>query len=122
MVRVESPKLGPGRIIDQLAPWENFQVLGPHSGVDICDNNSIKRSAIISMFPTHQKMTHLHVESFNAWICTTRHATSVLTDWQATSPYHSQGFSLCSLLCHFTEVLQVHVVSPYVVCGVVNCK
>lgn len=44
MVRVENPKLGPGPLIDQLAPWENFQVLGPHSGVEICENNSIKRS------------------------------------------------------------------------------
>ncbi len=43
MVRAESPKLGPGPVIDQLAPWENFQVLGPHSGVDVCENNSIKR-------------------------------------------------------------------------------
>ena len=43
MVRVDNPKLGPGRIMEQLAPWETFQVLGPHSGVDICDNNSIKR-------------------------------------------------------------------------------
>ncbi len=43
MVRVDNPKLGPGKIMEQLAPWETFQVLGPHSGVDICDNNSIKR-------------------------------------------------------------------------------
>ena len=43
MVRVDNPRLGPGRTMEQLAPWETFQVLGPHSGVDICDNNSIKR-------------------------------------------------------------------------------
>lgn len=42
MVRVEKPRLGPGRVMEQLAPWENFQVLGPHGGVDICSNNSIK--------------------------------------------------------------------------------
>lgn len=44
MVRVENPKLGAGRVVDQMAPWESFQVLGPHSGVNICDTNSIKRS------------------------------------------------------------------------------
>ena len=43
MVRVEHPLLGPGRLMEQVAPWETFQVLGPHSGVDICDSNSIKR-------------------------------------------------------------------------------
>ena len=43
MVRVEKPRLGPGRVMEQLAPWENFQVLGPHGGVDICSNNSMKR-------------------------------------------------------------------------------
>ena len=43
MVRVENPKLGAGRVVDQMAPWESFQVLGPHSGVNICDTNSIKR-------------------------------------------------------------------------------
>ena len=43
MVRVENPKLGAGRLVDQMAPWESFQVLGPHSGVDIRDTNSIKR-------------------------------------------------------------------------------
>ena len=45
MVRVENPKLGAGRVVDQLAPWESFQVLGPHNGVNICDTNSIKRLA-----------------------------------------------------------------------------
>ncbi len=45
MVRVEKPSLGPGKIIEQLAPWETFQVLGPHSGVDICDSIMIKRQA-----------------------------------------------------------------------------
>ena len=44
MVREENPKLGAGRVVDQMAPWESFQVLGPHSGVNICDTNSIKRS------------------------------------------------------------------------------
>ncbi|CAI8009428.1 hypothetical protein GBAR_LOCUS6328 [Geodia barretti] len=43
MVREENPKLGAGRVVDQMAPWESFQVLGPHSGVNICDTNSIKR-------------------------------------------------------------------------------
>ena len=43
MVRAEKPSLGPGRIVEQLAPWETFQVLGPHSGVDICDSVMIKR-------------------------------------------------------------------------------
>ena len=43
MVRVDNPKLGAGRVIDQIAPWDSFQVLGPHSGVNICDTNSIKR-------------------------------------------------------------------------------
>ena len=46
MVRVEKPSLGPGKIIEQLAPWETFQVLGPHSGVDICDSVMIKRYAV----------------------------------------------------------------------------
>ena len=44
MVRAENPKLGAGRVVDQMAPWESFQVLGPHSGVNVCDTNSIKRS------------------------------------------------------------------------------
>lgn len=48
MVRVENPKLGAGRVVDQLAPWESFQVLGPHSGVNICDTNSIKRLDLCS--------------------------------------------------------------------------
>jgi cap1 methyltransferase len=42
MVRVDNPKLGAGRVVDQIAPWESFQVLGPHSGVNVCDTNSIK--------------------------------------------------------------------------------
>lgn len=49
MVRVEKPSLGPGKIIEQLAPWETFQVLGPHSGVDICDSIMIKRYVTMSI-------------------------------------------------------------------------
>ena len=43
MVRKESPRLGPGKVMEHLAPWETFQVLGPHSGVDISDSVMIKR-------------------------------------------------------------------------------
>lgn len=49
MVRVEKPSLGPGKIIEQLAPWETFQVLGPHSGVDICDSIMIKRQITLAI-------------------------------------------------------------------------
>ena len=43
MVRVEEPSLGPGKLMEQLAPWETFQVLGPHGGVNICEYIMIKR-------------------------------------------------------------------------------
>ena len=49
MVREEHPVLGPGRLMEQVAHWETFQVLGPHSGVDICDSTSIKRWAYCSI-------------------------------------------------------------------------
>ncbi|XP_064390320.1 cap-specific mRNA (nucleoside-2'-O-)-methyltransferase 2-like [Halichondria panicea] len=42
LVRVEHPILGPGSVIERLAPWETFQVLGPHNGVDICDSTTIR--------------------------------------------------------------------------------
>ena len=47
MVRKEKPRLGPGKLMEQLAPWETFQVLGPHSGVDISDSVMIKRYKIV---------------------------------------------------------------------------
>jgi len=47
MVRKENPRLGPGKVMEHLAPWETFQVLGPHGGVDISDSTMIKRQVSV---------------------------------------------------------------------------
>lgn len=47
LVRAENPILGPGQMMESLAPWETFQVLGPHNGVNICDTNTIRRCVCV---------------------------------------------------------------------------
>ena len=61
MVRVENPKLGPGHPMEQLAPWETFQVLGPHHGADISDNTTIKRYGVCVCEREREREREMHL-------------------------------------------------------------